>query len=248
MLGRRFHAAILGVAGIIALAGAGRSAELVGTDFDVIYDPTTLGLFGTLSLSGNTLEFTPNNFTATSTNGQGEMTPTGVTTASGIQLVANPGFHFGSLQLTEFGDYRLKGSGSSVSLSGELIAFDGDATANPVATYTTGTITPNPALPLNINTDSAQNWSASATIINSTQTLGGSGPWLAGAGTVDISIENLLSASTVSADSEALIQKKAVFGGVGLTVTPVPLPGSACLFLSGMLAFAVVRRRKARLV
>jgi hypothetical protein len=231
-------AALLAV-GAVAPAGA---AEIIGTDFDVIYDPSSLGLFGTLSLVGDTLSFTPNNFIATSTNGEGVVTPTGATTASNIQLVANPGFHFGSLQLTEFGDYLLSGAGSTVSLSGELIAFDGDANANPIASYTTSTITPNGLL--NVNSGSAVNWSATAGITNATPTFGGGGAWLASAGTVDLSIENLLSASTVSANSEALIQKKAAFGGVGLTVTPVPLPGAFWLLGSGLVALVRTSGRR----
>ncbi len=96
----RIQTALLGIAGSLMVGTAAQAAEIYGTDFDVIYNPATLGLFGSLSLSGDTLEFTPNNFIATSLNGQGVVTPTGATTASGIQLVANPGFHFGSLQLS----------------------------------------------------------------------------------------------------------------------------------------------------
>jgi hypothetical protein len=239
----RLRISLLGVAGSLILAAAAQAAEITGTDFDVIYDPTTLGLFGSLSLSGNTLEFTPNNFIATSLNGAGVATPTGgATTASNIQLVANPGFQFGSLQLTELGDYLLSGSGSSVSVSGELIAFDGDSTSNPVLTYTTSTITPTG--PLTTNNGQAVNWTATAAIDNTTPTVSGGSTWLAGAQTVDVSIENLLSASTDSADSEALIQKKALFGGVGLTVTPVPLPGTVLLFGSALAFLGFGNRRR----
>jgi hypothetical protein len=233
----------LSLIGALLLSGAAQSAELFGTDFNVIYDPTTLGLFGTLSLQGDTLVFTPNSFIAKSLNGQGVVTPTGSNTASGIQLVAHPGFHFGNLSLTEFGDYLLSGVGSSVSVSGELIAFDGDATANPVTTYTTSTITPNG--PLNLNTGTSQNWSATAAINNGTPAFGGSGPWLNAAGTVDVTLENLLSASTTTANSEALIEKKAAFGGVGIVVTPVPLPPSVWL-LSSVLLLGLMSRRVVR--
>jgi hypothetical protein len=239
MMGRRFQSVLLGLAGVILLAGTARSTEIIGTNFNVVYDPTTLGLFGSLSLIGNTLAFTPNNFIAVSTNGQGTVTPTGgATTASGIELIAHPGFQFGSLQLTEFGDYLLQGSGTSVSVSGELIAFDGDSTADPVSTYTTSTITPGG--PLTVTTGTAQNWKAQASITNATPTLGGGGPWLSGAGTVDVSLENLLSATTSSPNSEALVQKKAAFGGVGLLVTPLPPP--VWLLGSAIVAFGVAAR------
>jgi hypothetical protein len=243
LIGRRFFSAVLATSVFAGFGvGAVHAAELYGTDFDVIYDPTTLGLFGSLSLVGNTLEFTPNSFIATSTNGQGVVTPAGVTTASGIQLIANPGFQFGSLQLAELGDYQLSGAGSSVGLSGELIAFNG--AENPLATYTTSTITAAGALNVVTGTSNVQTWAASAAITNATPTEFNSGAWLSSASTVDISIENLLSASTTSANSLALIQKKDAFGGVTLTVTPVPLPASAWLFASAVAGLGLATRRR----
>ena len=240
-MGRGLSIAALAAATAGLLCGAAGATELYGTDFAVVYDPTTLGLFGSLSLVGDTLEFTPNNFIATSLNGQGTVTPTGATTASGIELIANHGFQFGSLQLTEFGDYLLSGANSSVSVSGELIAF---GTTNPVSTYTTSTITPSAALPLNLNSGSSQNWSATAAIDNTTQSVYGSSGWLANSSTIDVSIENLLSATTpVGLDpSEALIQKKAAFGGVGIAVTPVvPLPSPIWLLAGGLAALFAVQ-------
>jgi len=99
-------------------------------------------------------------------------------------------------------------------LSGELIAFDGDSTANPVTTYTTSTITASATLTVNTGLSNTQNWTASAAITNSTPTVYSGSAWLSGAQTVDVSIENLLSADTTAGNSEALIQKKAAFGGV----------------------------------
>ncbi len=243
----RLYVAALSVAGLCALAASGQAAELYGTDFDVIYDPSTLGLFGSLSLTGNYLQFTPNNFIATSTNGQGVVTPSGgATTASGIQLIANPGFQFGALTLTEFGDYQLAGTGASVSLSGELIASDGDASGNPVLSYTTSTITAAGSLTVQTGLNGTQNWTAGAQIVNGTPTVFNGPAWLSSAGIVDISIENLLSASTTQPNSLALIQKKDALGGVGLTVSPVPLPPSVWLLSSAVagLALAARRRRK----
>src|SRR5579862_7654168 len=105
-----------------SLPARASTITLTGAHFDVTYDPSTLNLFGSLNLVGDNLFFTPSNFKATSTNGAGVVTTD--STASGIVLSAHPGYQFGALTLAELGDYQLEGPSSTVSVSGQLRAFD----------------------------------------------------------------------------------------------------------------------------
>lgn len=210
---------------------------IYGTDFDLIYDDTKLGLFGAPSLAGNNIFFTPNNFKAESLNGEGVVTNN--STINGMQLVAKNGFKFGSIDLTEFGDYLMRDAESFVSINGQLRAFDG---ANFAATNTSSSLIVSALTPLNIIDGNNHDWEASASITNATASKSGLIGWLSNANIVNITVENLLTAYTEagSGPEQAFIEKKAV--GVGLLVTSaVPEPGvwsslSAGLFLLGMMA------------
>lgn len=209
---------------------------ITGANFDLVYDDTKLGLFGAPSLAGNNIFFTPNNFKAESLNGAGIVTNN--STINGMQLVAKNGFQFGSIDLTEFGDYLMRDPESFVSVNGQLRAFDG---ANFAATNTSASLIVSSSTPLNIIDGSNHDWQATASITNSTASKSGLMGWLSNANVVNITVENLLTAYTEAGPGpeQAFIEKKAI--GVGLVVTSaVPEPGvwsslSAGLFLLGMM-------------
>jgi hypothetical protein len=233
-------AAALVLAGSVALdAARADTVTLVGTDFDVIYNSATLGLFGTPQLIGDYLVFTPNQFAAQSLNGTGTDTTTSV--ATGIQLVANPGYQFGNLSVAAVGDYLMQGPGTSVGVSGTLTATDA---ARPLTQTVANLVV---ASPLNIANGIVQNWSGSAQINNSTPTVTpGYNPWLASAGTIDVQLANWLTATTTpgTGDSQAFIQEK--FSSVELVIDPVavPLPSGLLLGLSGLAGLACLGRRR----
>ena len=210
---------------------------ITGTNFDLVYDDTKLGLFDAPSLAGNNIFFTPNNFKAESLNGAGIVTAN--STINGMQLVAKNNFQFGSIDLTEFGDYLMRGSESFVDVRGQLRAFDG---ANFANTNTSAALIVSALTPLTIIDGGNHEWMASASINNSTLSQAGVSGWLSGASVVNITVENLLTAYTESAagPEQAFIEKKAI--GVGLVVTSaVPEPGvwsslSAGLFVLGLMA------------
>jgi hypothetical protein len=240
----------LTAAAVVLLAGLSTSelsqaalVTLVGTDFNVVYDTTQLGLFGTPQLVGDYLVFTPNAFDAQSLNGAG--TDTVNSLASGIQLVAHTGYQFGNLSEAAVGDYLMQGTGTLVSVAG---TFQATAAANPL---TQTTVNLSVSGPLNIADGQTHNWTAGASITNSTPTdTPGYNPWLAQASTINVQLADTLMATTTrgSGGSQAFIQEK--FGSVELVVDPVavPLPGSAWLSLCGLAAlarFIPLRRRVA---
>jgi hypothetical protein len=223
---------------LIAVSPAHAAIQTItGTNFDLVYDDTKLGLFGAPSLAGNNIFFTPNNFKAESLNGAGIATTN--STINGMQLVAKNGFQFGSIDLTEFGDYLMRDAESFVSVNGQLRAFDG---ANFAATNTSASLIVSSTTPLNIIDGFNHDWLAAASITNATASKSGLTGWLSNASVVNITVENLLTAYTEAGlgPEQAFIEKKAI--GVGLVVTSaVPEPGvwsslSAGLFLLGMMA------------
>jgi hypothetical protein len=231
------HLVYLVLALIAASPAHAAIQTITGTNFDLVYDDTKLGLFGTPSLAGNNIFFTPNNFKAESLNGAGIVSNN--STISGMQLVAKNSFQFGSIDLTEFGDYLMRGSESFVSVNGQLRAFDG---ANFSATNTSASLIVSSSTPLNTIDGFNHDWLTTASITNATASNSGLTGWLSNASVVNITVENLLTAYTEAGPGpeQAFIEKKAI--GVGLVVTSaVPEPGvwsslSAGLFLLGMMA------------
>ena len=59
---------------------------------------------------------------------------------------------------------------------------------------------------------------------------------------VDIDITNTLAAATTDSGELSRVQKK--LGGVGLTITAVPVPAAVWLFGSGLLGLAGFARRR----
>ena len=226
--------------GILLLGSGVTSASTItlnGTDVMFTYDDTLTGLFGTPTVSGNTLFFTPAAFKAISTNGMGT-----VLTSSNMNVLVTPnaGVKLSSIGLQESGDYSLKGVGSTVDVGGELRAFD---IGNPFTVQDTAFI--NTTSPLTSSDNKYHNWTATANLDLS------SAAWQK-ANAVNFTIENVLEATTTARFSKAFIDKK--FSGIQLSVgaidgiTPpsaVPVPGALWLFGSGLVGLVGISRRAA---
>lgn len=216
------------------IAGTANSAPvtidgtLFGSDFDLIYDDTATGLFGTPSLSNGTIFFAPSTFNATSTNG------TGIDfTNSTIQMTIAPhaGKTFESFSLVERGDYILQGAGASVDVTGQIWARN--TSGNPLDD-TSVFITPTGSL----SNQGTNSWEATAFIDSST------GNWkpLPGSGVL-LTVENLLIANTAALGELAFIEKKILGTPISMEVTVVPLPGPLLLLLSGLIGFTFLRKK-----
>jgi hypothetical protein len=143
----------LGAGLLLATAVHADVVTLSGHQFDLRYDTAEVGLFGTPTLVGNTILFTPSAFSAQSLNGAGTFN---VSSSLAIELVAHSGFRFGSLGIGEAGDYRLSGAGSSVGVSGLFSASGAGSVA-------TAGLALSAATPLSLAADSLHDWVASAT-------------------------------------------------------------------------------------
>jgi hypothetical protein len=204
------------------------SVTLAGNTVDFTFDDTLLGLFGQPGLSGDTLYFTPVDFKSQSLNGAGYAL---TSNSLGIKLTAHSGWSFSSVDLAEKGDYLLLGTGSQAAVSGQLRAFDA---AHPLADVTASIQTGNPLDQIGLAT---HNWTS--------QTALDLSAWTA-AQTINVTVENILLASTGTASSVAFVEKKFVaLTPAMLAVTPVPEADTYAMMLAGLglVALAGARRR-----
>ena len=214
-----------------AISGAAYSASvtLAGNTVDFNFDDALLGLFGPASVSGNSLYFTPVDFAAQSSNGAGyDFT----NDTMNIKATAHEGWAFSSVGLVERGDYLLLGAGSSAAVTGQIRVFD---VASPLVDVTDSI---EAASPLNLQGLPTHNWSAGASVDLSA--------WK-DTQTVNVTIENLLLASTSAPSSLAFVEKKFLgLTPVMTTVAAVPEAETYAMMLAGLgLVGWAARRRRA---
>ena len=203
---------------------------LSGSTVDYTFDDTLLGLFGPASLSGDTLYFTPVNFQAQSLNGSGYAL---TNSTMNIEVSAHDGWSFSSMALAEQGDYLLLGGASTADVAGQIRIRD---VADPVTNMTASIVS---SVPLDHSGRPTTNWDAGATVDLSA--------WN-GTEAVNVTVQNLLLASTTGASSLAFVEKKFV----GLTptmaaISPVPEAETYAMLLAGLglIGWKIGRRRTA---
>ena len=174
-------------------------------------------LFGSPTVIGNSFVFFPSNFKAQSSNGVADQKSDRLE----VDIVAKPGFTLQGLNVQEFGDYGILGTGS-VQAFGSIFATNLlNATIQADSLHTT------PAMPI---TAGSGQWSGTETIDYTAQ----------GVTAIHIVLDNVLQANS-GANSTAFIEKKVADIGIKIEVI-VPEPASL-----GLLAFAAplfIRRRK----
>jgi hypothetical protein len=111
---------VLVVLGMSATLFAGNAMALTLTGTNVVYelDGTTLGLFGTASVSGDSLVLAPTNFTAVSTTGLPALT----SALLNVTVTAKNNYQLTAFDLTESGGYTR--SSGSVGVTGTFTVLD----------------------------------------------------------------------------------------------------------------------------
>ena len=193
-----------------------------GDDVRFTYDDSTL--YGTGSVVGNAILFTPTDFVAQSTNG-------GIVTATEMLNlhieVINVGTSMSFFQLIELGDYFLEGAGATAQAGGVFEVSSNNNAFSDSENFDAGTLSAQGSL---------TEWDTTA-MISLSNTFG----WQSDTD-VDVDITNILTATTTSLGEQSLVQKK--LGGVGLEVTLVPVPAAAWLFGSALIGLAGIKRKK----
>ena len=205
---------------------------VAGTSVRFTYDSTLTSLFGTPVVMGDTFYFTPTSFKAESYNGAG-IKSTSVT--FNVSVVANDGYFITSALLGEQGDYYKLGGGSEVAVGGKLIVRD---LGSPLAATMSSIIS---AMPLDETTSFADfettPWTAAANVVVPVA-------WGPVTG-VNVTLQNILLASTTTPVSAAFIEKK--FAGLTLITSPVPETNHYGMLLAGLGLVGFVVRRKPQL-
>lgn len=196
--------------------------RLDGTGFDIVFDDTSFGMFGTPTLAGNTLLFRPATFSAESTTRQWDITNSTIT----FWIEADANNYLTGASLTEQGDYFLLGNSATAFVTGETRVVDYRTPTTSTAVDITGAENFTGS-----NTRTSGDWEAT-----SLQTFQN------GASKVSYTIENLLFANAGKVSNYSFIEKKYV----GLTVSAVPEPESWAMLLAGLGVMATVARRRAK--
>lgn len=192
------------------------------SDFSVTYDDAQTGVFGQPQIANNTVFFIPNDFFASSSNGLGPDTLND-NFLFRLDVLAGHDFSLDQFDLTERGDYRLNGDGATVSVEGELQAYD---TFNQSVVFADVLDTG----PLNIADNQLHNWSGNASIGSTDGWTGTTSAW--------ISIDSTLTADTQLLNEFAFVEKKFTGIAIELAVTQVPLPPAIWLFVTAFIALA----------
>ena len=230
-------------ASVLGLASFSTNAAVVtecGNDVCFTYDNATL--FGSGTIVGNNIFFTPGDFLAESLNGEGVVTSNETLNIDVTSKVEGQQWIQG-IALIEQGDYKLDGTGASADVSG-MLAVTSNTTLDPSTAIPP--LFPDGTSPYRIEelfnagtlADTGgvlTQWSADALV-----DLGDAAGWGSDSD-VNVTVENLLSATTLNSGEEAFVQKK--FGVIGVSV--VPIPGAVFLFPSALVALAWFRRRRA---
>ena len=202
--------------------------HLAGDTVDFYYDDAQPGMssYGPLSSIGNSIFAQSVNLSADATNGSS----TSVSALGTITIVAQPGYSFSFIHVAQLGDYSLNGAGASIDVSGTLSIED---SINSSTSFT-NTLS---ISGLGINDGLTHEWQASSGFDLSTAT------W-SNVTSIELSLDTLLSATTLISGESAFTESKFVGGGmVTIETSAVPVPAAIWLFGSGLLGLASIARR-----
>jgi len=204
------------------------TVHLAGDTVDFYYDDSQSGMsaYGTLSAVGNSIFAQSVNLSADASNGSS----TSTNALGTITIVAHTGYSFDFMQVAQFGDYSVSGSGASVNVSGTLFVEDSDNSS----TLSVSTLS---VTGLGLNDGQTHEWQATSGFDLSTATWNN-------VNSIELSLDTLLSATTSTSGESAFTESKFVGGGmVTIETSVVPVPAAIWLFGSGLLGLASIARR-----
>ena len=199
--------------------------------FKYVGTSSSIGLFGTVEVIGDSIVSFPTDFRAESLGGGADsVNDNGV-----VQVIAKSGYQIDGVNILERGDYLMTGTGASVDVDGWSDIWDWNDVFGPSVQQNldiTGDLT---IIDSNIHT-----WQGSTSFDLTESTWDGINH-------IGLGLQNNLYAATTTEGEVAWIEKKLAAGGIDLSVITtavVPVPGAVWLFGSGLLGLVGIARRK----
>jgi hypothetical protein len=190
---------------------------------------SSLGLFGTVEVIGDSIVSSPTNFRAESNNGG----TASVNDNREIQIIAKPGYQIDGINITEGGEYLMSGAINSVSVD-----VDGWSDVGEWNNYVFGPSVQQTLLitgNLTNNDGSTHSWEGSA---NTSLT----GPEWDGINHIGLVLQNNLIADTLTSGETAWIDKNSI--DISVITSAIPVPAAVWLFVSGLMGLSGFARRK----
>lgn len=198
---------------------------------------SSIGLFGTVEVIGDSIVSFPTEFRAESLDGgvdsNGETVS--VNDNGTVQVIAKSGYQIEAVNVIEIGDYLMSGANSTVDVDGWSKVYDWSDLLFGASVQQNLDITGD----LTIIDSNTHNWEA-ATSFDLT------GSTWDGINHIGLQLQNNLSAYTSADGDIAWIEKKITGGGIDLSVitTVIPVPAAAWLFASGLIGLIGFARRR----
>lgn len=240
--------ALVAMAFAAAVSLPAEAVTIIGTDFDISYNPADFTFFNEPTLSGNVISLLPLNFVSESKKSVGPIAHDAADTVN-FRIIPKKGQQLSKLELFEFGDYRVReedGDDTAGATVAGLFAAANPFIANSYTSDLLETDYDSTSMAIDasaIEDNSVHKWVATSSLDQGSvndDPFSNEANWFTGAETV-VTVQNKLDTYALGNILEtAYVEKKNAT--VDIVVSTVPVPAAAWLMMTG-LGFLTMRKK-----